>query len=137
MSGKRASAVIINKGKILLVHRIKNDREYFVLPGGSVEKGESKNEAVVREVKEETGLDVKINKKLWKHKDNFDPRTQYVFLITNITGILSLGDPEIHRQSKDNKYILEWRGIEGLKNINLVPEEIKTKILKMFSGDVA
>jgi mutator protein MutT len=52
-------AVIICDGKILLEKR-KNDpgRGKWSIPGGLVELGESVEETVVREVKEETGLDV-------------------------------------------------------------------------------
>jgi ADP-ribose pyrophosphatase YjhB (NUDIX family) len=34
---KRAAAVIIKDGKILLMRRVKNGREYFVFPGGGIE----------------------------------------------------------------------------------------------------
>ena len=36
MANKRVSAIIIDSEKILLVHRLKPNKEYFVLPGGSV-----------------------------------------------------------------------------------------------------
>lgn len=44
--------------KYLLQDRLKKDWKGFVLPGGHVEKGESIVEAVKREIKEETGLDI-------------------------------------------------------------------------------
>jgi ADP-ribose pyrophosphatase YjhB (NUDIX family) len=54
-------AIVIDKGAILLVKR---DREpakgQWSLPGGRVERGESLREAVVREVREETGIDVDV-----------------------------------------------------------------------------
>ena len=54
-----AQVVILNdKGEICLVSR-KEDHEDFGLPGGKLEKGESFEEAAIREVKEETGLDIK------------------------------------------------------------------------------
>jgi ADP-ribose pyrophosphatase YjhB (NUDIX family) len=52
----RAAAIIIDKESLLLLHRIKEDREYWVLPGSSVEAGESDKAACHREVREETGL---------------------------------------------------------------------------------
>jgi ADP-ribose pyrophosphatase YjhB (NUDIX family) len=45
-------------GSILLVH--KTDNDLWALPGGGMDLGESITDAVVREVKEETGLDVEV-----------------------------------------------------------------------------
>ena len=44
--------------KILLQNRIKNDWRGYALPGGHVESGESFVDAVIREIKEETGLTI-------------------------------------------------------------------------------
>lgn len=53
-----ASAIVVDdEGKILL-HR-RSDNELWALPGGAMEIGESIAETAVREVKEETGLNVK------------------------------------------------------------------------------
>ena len=54
-------ALIFNsKGEILLAHRM--DKDLWNLPGGKVEKGESPDQAVIREVKEEVGLKVDIKR---------------------------------------------------------------------------
>jgi 8-oxo-dGTP pyrophosphatase MutT (NUDIX family) len=37
----RAGAFIVDKGKILLIHRFFQGREYYVIPGGGVEEGET------------------------------------------------------------------------------------------------
>jgi 8-oxo-dGTP diphosphatase len=55
-----AGAVVINEeGKILLVRGPRRGWEY---PGGQVEEGESIRDAVVREVKEETGIRIEVTK---------------------------------------------------------------------------
>jgi 8-oxo-dGTP pyrophosphatase MutT (NUDIX family) len=54
-----AQVVLINEdGLICLVSR-KDDHSDFGLPGGKVDKGENYEQAAIREVKEETGLDIK------------------------------------------------------------------------------
>ena len=53
-----ASALIINNGRVLLVNHKKFG--VWLYPGGHVEKNETPDQAVIREVKEETGLDVEI-----------------------------------------------------------------------------
>ncbi|MFA5994556.1 MAG: NUDIX domain-containing protein, partial [Parcubacteria group bacterium] len=46
------------KNRVLLV--LRQDYDLWNLPGGGLEKGESPWQGVVREVKEETGLDVEV-----------------------------------------------------------------------------
>ena len=54
---KAAVVLLFNQGKILAVSR-KNNKNDFGLPGGKLEPGESFKEGAIREVKEETGLDI-------------------------------------------------------------------------------
>lgn len=63
----RARAIVLNtdKSKILLVKNI--TYKEFHLPGGGLEKGESGETAIVREVKEELGIDVQILYQLGKY----------------------------------------------------------------------
>lgn len=55
---KRVSVVLLfNQGQILAVSR-KNNPDDFGLPGGKLEPNETFEEGAIREVKEETGLDI-------------------------------------------------------------------------------
>ena len=49
--------IIIKDGKVAMMHSLKYD--YYKLPGGGIEEGESYEDTLVWEVKEESGLVVK------------------------------------------------------------------------------
>ena len=51
-----ARGIIIRDGKIAMVHSLKYD--YYKFPGGGIEKGESPEQTLQREVAEEAGLQV-------------------------------------------------------------------------------
>lgn len=55
-----AAAIVVNDKKELLL--IKGPRRDWEMPGGQVEEGESLSQAVVRETKEESGIDIEIIK---------------------------------------------------------------------------
>ncbi len=52
-----ASAVVVDQAGSILLHR-RDDNELWSIPGGAMEVGERIADTAVREVKEETGLDV-------------------------------------------------------------------------------
>ena len=73
-------AIIPYKGGIVLIKR-RNEpfKDHYALPGGIVEYGEKVEEALVREVKEETGLDVEPYRLVGVYSDpNRDPRGHFV-----------------------------------------------------------
>jgi 8-oxo-dGTP diphosphatase len=116
----RAVAVIVDEGRVLLVHRRKHGKEYYVLPGGGVEPGETVEEACVREVKEETGLDVTSLKPLTTFANV--GRTEHYYLVQVRPGPVRLGGPEVQRQAAGNHYALEWVTLHRVPELNLFPE---------------
>lgn len=121
----RVAAIIINDNReILLIHRIKHNNEYFVLPGGGIEDGETEIDAIIREAKEETNLDIIPNKIIIEIQNVKFNRKELYYTIKSFTGTPMLGGPELGRQSNDNIYKLEWVKIKELQNYNLYPTEV-------------
>lgn len=63
----RYQGAIVREHHILLIQHTEHEtsRAYWLLPGGGMEAGESEEECVMREMKEETGLDVRVERLLF------------------------------------------------------------------------
>lgn len=78
-----ASAIIVDRKRRILLHR-RTDNNLWALPGGTMEIGESITETVIREVKEETGLNVKPER--------------MVGVYTNPKHIIAFSDGEVRQE---------------------------------------
>lgn len=86
-----AFAIIFDEsGKVLLSHR--PDLDIWNLPGGGVETRELPTEAVIREVKEETGLDVVIERLVGVYGKVDKDEIVFAFVCRVAGGQLALSD---------------------------------------------
>ena len=120
---ERAVALIIHGEHVLLLHRRKEGREYYALPGGKLEAGESPENACIREAKEETGLTITLERKLATLQNL--GRTEHYYLAATHEGIVHLGGPEKERNSPENYYAIAWVHVDRLEEINLLPSETR------------
>jgi len=104
----RPTGILIEDGKILIVKQEVSEQRHWSLPGGVLEFGETIEQCLVREMKEETGLDVKV-KDLLYICDRFRHLNSHVihitFLIERVGQKLSSNsffhiDEEINREVK-------------------------------------
>lgn len=119
----RVTGIVIREGKLLLIHRFRQGAEYYVFPGGGVEEGETWQEALAREMLEETGLALISYRYLYQ---SVDTQTQILFYeCTLAPGEPKLGGPELAAQSEDNRYLFEWIAVRqalGLPGIYPKPD---------------
>ena len=91
-----AGALIVDDGKVLLVMRKYPPRVGdWSFPAGFMEYGESPGACCIREVKEETGLDIKLTSSFKVYSGSDDPRTRAVlimYIAEVVGGKLEAGD---------------------------------------------
>jgi 8-oxo-dGTP diphosphatase len=75
--------IVISDNKILMIKRKKDPfAGTYTLPGGNVDFGETTRDAIVREIKEETGIETKVIATLGMYDDpKRDPRGHYVSMV--------------------------------------------------------
>lgn len=75
----RAQALVIRNGRILMARHAQHGREYYVLPGGAIEPGETPEEAVCRELLEECCVQGKIVRKLGEYLYSDGKKVRYTY----------------------------------------------------------
>ena len=112
------SAAIIRDGKVLMVRRARKPAlNLYTLPGGAVELGETLNEAVIREVSEETRLTIEPVA-LAGHREvitrDAQGRVERHFVILCFAARWIAGEPKLNEELDDARW-LEPSALSGLK----------------------
>jgi ADP-ribose pyrophosphatase YjhB (NUDIX family) len=103
--------ILDGENKVLLVRQSHEGKDIWMLPGGAIEAHENAEEAAIREVREETSLDISIGPMLWQVEEVSETRGQRfvnIFLAEAIDGEAVLGsDPEFdseHQVLREMRY---------------------------------
>jgi len=118
-------AIIIENGKVLTMFRrkIKNGitEEYYVVPGGGIENGETLEENVKRELSEELNVEIEIIGYLGTIE--YDTNIANFFHCNIIKGEPKLGGEELERMTDDNYYEVRFVDINKLDEIEFSAKE--------------
>ncbi|MBT2680195.1 NUDIX domain-containing protein [Bacillus sp. ISL-35] len=114
MTRPRAFAAIINNNNILMTKHVYPDGEFWTLPGGGLEAGESFEEAVVREVKEEVSLDVEVVDYLFTGQYSGGEERCFLARQLNDQEPMLGCDPEYGENQTLNE--VRWHSLESMKD---------------------
>lgn len=120
-------AIIIKDNKVLMMYRRKKDKEgnideYYVTPGGGQENNETLEETVIRELKEEFNVDIKIIGYLGIIEN--DKTINYFYHCEVINGTPTLSGEEKERMTDDNYYEVSEVSLDELDNKIIIGREM-------------
>ena len=147
-----AKAVVVYDGRVLLQRANWDGQDCYFLPGGGQHPGEALDDAARREVHEETGLTVVVDRMLWlreyiganhEHAAS-EAGTHRIEAIFHCT---PEGDPDqLGGHAEDEVQVgLEWVKLEDVPGLNLLPYALRQPIAALansappsaYLGDVA
>ncbi|WP_296883537.1 NUDIX domain-containing protein [uncultured Methanobrevibacter sp.] len=113
--GLTVRGIIKNNNELLVLKRhpkSRTDPEMWELPGGKVESGEFFTDALVREIKEETNLDVSVGDFCEAIQNDYSHKrtVQIMMYLENIEGEVKISDE--HTDWK-------WATLEEIKTLNI------------------
>lgn len=123
----RTSAIIYNKNKTKILLFKSSNREFYMLPGGKVNELESSEDALKREVQEETGLEINIiDFKCFSECVVTDKEMTYqqVEAIYEASYNDEINNDEFNGL-EGNWILFKWFDINNLDNILIEPKGIK------------
>ena len=120
--------IILKDNEVLLIKRVKNDRTYYVFPGGRAEQGETPEMTAMREAYEELGVQVELGDCF--ETVRFSEVQQYYFLATIVGGELGTGQAE-EFTTGEGTYELEWLPVEELNKYPIIPTEIVNRLMNV------
>jgi 8-oxo-dGTP diphosphatase len=136
MSSRKSTLVAVgvleHQGKLCLIQFKRNVLAgYWGLPGGKIDIGESLPEAVVREFKEETGLDVEFNEFLALLDEEITSKKGVDYFVMIVCRVRLTSSTQLKRIENDEG-VVDWFTPEEIidKTIPTVPSdyEILTKV---------
>lgn len=112
-------AIIIKDKKILLTQRGYGEyKDKWEFPGGKIEKGESKEDAIKREIKEELDASIKVDNFLCKVEYNYT-----AFYLKMNVFCVSLEDEYIIFKEHESYKWINFNDLDDVKKLDLLPAD--------------
>ena len=117
----RCAAVVVRSDEILLVRHKKAGREYWLLPGGGLEPGETIAQATERELREECGVSIRCGRLLFL-AETLEPSLERQ--IINLVFHAELLEGEPHLATLDDARLIgvAWVARQRLRDLVFFPD---------------
>ncbi|MBQ6370071.1 MAG: NUDIX hydrolase [Firmicutes bacterium] len=138
-TGGVRAIVLDDRKRMLLVRQYHDGKDIWMVPGGTIEEGESAADAALREVKEETNLDIGLDGLLW-HVEEVSERGQrfvnfFLGHLKDPSQKLVLGtDPELAEDAQVLREVAFLDREEVGKLEVLYPEYLKDEFWQLLDG---
>jgi 8-oxo-dGTP diphosphatase len=126
----RSAIILIEDNKLALIERQRAGKHYFSFPGGGVDKGETPQEAAIREAEEELGIQVEIKQKVAEVIFNGNP--QHYFLARKLSGEFGTGIGGEYGEFNPmhGTYHPIWMPLADVPNNNVLPRELAELVVR-------
>lgn len=129
---KAVRAVVVKNDALLLMRRNKFGEEYYTLIGGGIGVGETPEQALMREVHEESSLSVANPRLVYVEKAGDPYGDQFIFLCDYSSGDVALPaestEAKIHALGA-NLYEPVWLPIKKLAEVSFVSEALRNTLV--------
>ena len=116
----RVTGLALRDGKVLLIHRFRNENDFWVFPGDAVEDGDDPDRAIRRLMQVSTGLRLTSSLRLFEEYDEH-AFTWYYYACELEPGEPALGGPDAEIQTPSNRFVFEWVDPALITELNLYP----------------
>lgn len=129
----RVAAILIENHQMAMIERQRSGKLFYVFPGGHVEPGETLEQALVREVKEELGLEVIVGGQVAEF--TYKNRLHYYYQVSQLGGTFGSGTgKELARLPSDERGSVKpcWLPVDRLTDFLIYPVVMAELILRSY-----
>lgn len=127
----RVGGILVKDGRLLA----QNDGEAYAIPGGHLGFGETTEEALVREFREEMGMEVACQRLLWTEENFWHWGGRDAHNLNFYYLVQPVGDACLPRQGQamwDHSSVsFHWLPVDELENVTIYPQFLKSEISRL------
>lgn len=132
----RVAGLIVKDNKLLIMQD--KGQPYFYVPGGRIKMNEKSEDAVKREIQEELGVEVNVDRMLWINENFFKEETSEeqfhevcIFYLVELKENENLKGNEFVVDEEGKIHTYYWKTLDEIKYINLYPHFLREKIVDL------